>query len=99
MAPYIGQYLSAEDGTHVIMYTGFIVGPKQIQERNAAIWIVINPGSSEMNISKYNIGYVIIPSSWENSTVNGYHISLYRYFQLVYSDPYYSIYRTGIVSS
>ncbi|MCL4314403.1 MAG: hypothetical protein M1454_01560 [Candidatus Thermoplasmatota archaeon] len=99
VAPYIGQYLSAEDGTHVIMYTGFIVGPKQIQERNAAIWIVINPGSSEMNISKYNIGYVIIPSSWENSTVNGYHISLYRYFQLVYSDPYYSIYRTGIVSS
>ena len=99
VAPYIGQYLSAEDGTHVIMYTGFIVGPKQIQERNAAIWIVLNPGSSEMNISKYNIGYVIIPSSWENSTVNGYHISLYRYFQLVYSDPYYSIYRTGIVSS
>lgn len=96
VAPYIGQYLSAIDGTHVIMYTGFIVGPTQIMERNAAIDIVIDPANSSTNLSRYNIGYVIIPSAWENTTVDGHYISLYRYFQCVYTDKYYSVYETGI---
>ncbi len=97
LAPYFGQTLSAIDGVRIIIYEGFIFGEVQINERNAAIGILTDPGSnsSRLNITEYNIGFVIIPASWENSSVSGVYINLSQ-FTVVFSDQYYIVYKTGI---
>ncbi len=99
LAPYVGQYLSSIDGTRVIMYEGIVYGNTQINERNAAIGILEMPNStsSQLNITNYNLGYVIIPTSWVNSTVDGVSINL-GMFSIVYADNYYTVYQTNLVA-
>lgn len=94
VAPHIGNYLSAVDGVPVIIYGDFLVGSIQINQRNAAISLILNPGSTSslQNITKYSIGYVIVKNSVLNSTINGNRILFPpQYFHVVYSDQYYTV--------
>jgi len=77
LAPNIGNFISAQDGARVIIYTGFVVGPVQIEERNAGLSIILNSSSaySLQNIKQYNISYIIIQSSLINTTINGHLIT------------------------
>lgn len=73
IAPQIGTYLSAMDGSPVVVYTGLIVGQVQLEERNAAVSLILHstaPGTFQ-NISKYNFRYVVIMTSVVNQTVSG----------------------------
>ncbi|MCL4451391.1 MAG: hypothetical protein M1327_02030 [Candidatus Thermoplasmatota archaeon] len=91
LAPNIGTFIAAQDSAKVIIYTGFVVGTLQVQERNAGLSIILasTSQSSLYNISKYNIGYVIVQSSILNTTIYGQHV--------IFPTPYYRL--VGIFDS
>ena len=72
-----GNYLSAETGARVIIYSGFIVGSVEIEERNAALSVILNSTSRAAlsNLSKYDIKYIVIQSIYLNTTFYGHLIT------------------------
>jgi hypothetical protein len=91
LAPNIGTIISSQDNARVIIYTGFVVGPLQIKERNAGLGIIIasTSHSSLYNITKYNISYIIVQSSMLNTTIDGNIVT--------FPPPYYQL--AGIFES
>ncbi len=77
IAPSIGNYLSAETGARVIIYSGFIVGLDEIQERNAALSVILNSTSKAAlaNISEFDIKYIVVQNIYLNTTIDGYLIT------------------------
>lgn len=77
LAPNIGTFISSQDNARVIVYTGFVVGPLQIEERNAGLSIILasTSNSSLYNITKYDITYIIVQSWLLNTTVNGHTVA------------------------
>jgi hypothetical protein len=91
LAPNIGTFIAAEDNARVIIYTGFVVGSVQVDERNAGLTIILasTSQSSLYNISKYDIRYVIVQSSILNKTIDG--------DLVIFPSPYYQL--SGIFDS
>ena len=91
LAPNIGTFIAAEDNARVIIYTGFVVGSVQVDERNAGLSIILasTSQSSLYNISKYDIRYVIVQSSILNKTIDG--------DLVIFPSPYYQL--SGIFDS
>lgn len=77
IAPSIGNYISAQTGARVIMYTGFVVGSVEIEEQNAALSVILNSTSigAFANISRYDIRYIVIQNTYLNTTLNGHFIN------------------------
>lgn len=94
-APEIGNYLSAISGNHVIIYSGFLVGTYQINQRNAVFDLIFHPhnASTQQNVSKFNIKYLVVLNGDINSTVDGQYVNLHQYpFTLMHRFQYYSVY-------
>lgn len=94
VAPHIGNYIAANDGVPVIVYGDFLVGSAQISQRNAATGIITDSGglSALQNMTKYNVGYVVVKNSLFNSTVDGKRITFgLPYYTVVYRDQYYTV--------
>jgi hypothetical protein len=91
LAPNIGTFISSQDNARVIVYTGFVVGSLQIEERNAGLDIIIasTSNSSLYNITKYNISYIIVQSWMLNATIGGHIVK--------FPSPYYQL--AGIFNS
>ena len=95
IAPSIGNYLSAETGARVIIYSGFIVGSVEIEERNAALSVILNSTSRAAlsNLSKYDIKYVVIQSIYLNTTFDGHLITFpASYYMYVGTFDSYTLY-------
>lgn len=84
LAPQIGTYLSAIDGSTTIIYTGFLAGHVEVTERNAAVSVILFSTShgAFQNISKYNMTYIVIETSLLNHTIAGGLIT--------FPEPYYT---------
>ncbi len=94
-APEIGNYISAVAGSQVIIYSGFLVGTHQIEQRNAVIQLLLHPDnqSTQFNVSKYNIRYLVISNSMVNSTLEGHFIDLQQApFTFLHKFQSYSVY-------
>lgn len=101
IAPQVGTYLSAIDGTSSIIYTGFVAGPKEITERNAAITILSHSTSQAafQNITKFNVNYIIIESSLINQSVAGGIVYFPQpYYSLAGIFGEYSVYKVNALS-
>lgn len=95
-APEIGNYLSAIDGSHVIIYSGFLVGSDQIAQRNAVYDLIFSPDnlSTGQLVQNLDLKYLVIGNSYVNSTVNGYYLTFDNpHFKLMEKFQYYSVYR------
>lgn len=92
IAPNIGNYISAVDGVPVIVYGNFLVGGKQIDQRNAAISIVTDPSSQQSvsYIHQYNVSYVVVSQKYINETGNPGLFPPNMYTK-VFSDKYYLV--------
>lgn len=90
VAPNIGNYIAAVDGAPVIVYGNFLVGGTQIMQRDIGIQIVTNPASSSslQYLSEYDITYVVVSTSYLNSSNTTFPGSLYSE---IYSDNYYVV--------
>ena len=96
LAPNIGTFISSQDNAKVIIYTGFVVGPLQLEERNAGLSIIIasTSNSSLYNITKYNISYIIVQSWLLNTTVDGHIVAFPSpYYQLAGIFDSYNVYK------
>ncbi len=77
IAPDIGTYLSAADHARVILYSGYLVGSVELEQRNAALSIILDSGSPAAftNISKYNVSYIVVPTNILNTSFDGHSIT------------------------
>ncbi len=92
VAPNVGNYISSVDGAPVIVYGNFLVGNAQIEYRNAAAYIVLNPGSqTSINyIHQYGIRYIVVTSAFMNSVQETNYFPAGMYKQ-VFSDQHYYV--------
>ncbi|HKJ97180.1 MAG TPA: hypothetical protein VJ944_05520 [Thermoplasmataceae archaeon] len=92
IAPNIGNYISSVDGVPVIVYGNFLVGGSQIDLRNAATYIVMNPANqtSANYIHEYGIKYIVVTQEFLASQASsGYFPS--GMYKEVFSDKYYVV--------
>lgn len=92
VAPNIGNYISSVDGVPVIVYGNFLVGGTQIDLRNAATYIVMNPGNqTAVNyLQQYHIKYVVVTTSFMNEHSASNYFPADHYTK-VFSDKYYVV--------
>lgn len=92
VAPNVGNYISSVDGAPVIVYGNFLVGSKQIEYRNAATFIVLNPGNqTSINyIHQYDIKYIVVTSAFM-SNVSGNDYFPPALYENVFSDHHYIV--------
>ncbi len=98
VAPSIGEYISALSGARVIIYSGYFVGTKEMELRNAGAGIILMSGSNSSieNITKYQVTYIVVPNYMVNSTVDGkYYVTFSpAYYDLVERFSFYTVYQT-----
>jgi hypothetical protein len=79
----------------VLIYSGFIVGSVEIEERNAALSVILNSTSRAAlsNLSKYDIKYIVIQSIYLNTTIDGHLITFpASYYMYVGTFDSYTLY-------
>ena len=97
-APLIGNYLSGVDGLPVILYSGFIVGGNQINERNAVIDLILFPNANftVQEVEKYHITYIVVQNNYINSTVDSHLLTFSSSpFHFMRRFSYYTVYSIG----